>query len=277
MTNPTGTGEPRVDPGPFGEPVHRAADTEGEIHIYARDRLRLLTFGNRVEQSCIDLDHPARLVHAYTQAMLLGLLLVRAPKSALLLGLGGGALAQALLACDEGLALDAVESRAAVVDIAHRHLALPRTDRLRIHVGDAATFARATGQRYDLALLDLYLAKGMHPDQNGPDLLAACRARLIRGGLLIANHWSYDFQENRRTHAALRESFPERVLYLHIQGGNSIAFAFVDAVPGLRRAAFLARAQDLGLRLDIPLQRLARAFWGQNAEVLQTARLSPDI
>ena len=163
---------------------------------------------------------------------------------------------------------------AAVVEIAHRHLALPHTDRLHIHVGDAYAFVRATGQRYDLALLDLYEANGMHRDQNGAGLLAACRARLNHGGLLIGNHWSWNFEEHRRTHAALQESFPGHVLYLCVQGGHSIAFAFGGAVPGLRRADFFARAQDLGLQLDIPLQRLARAFWGQNAEVLQAARLS---
>ena len=258
---------------PRGEPIHRLSDAQGEIHIYARDRLRLLTLGNQVEQTCIDLDRPARLVHAYTQAMLLGLLLLPAPRSALLLGLGGGALAQALLACDEELALEAVESRAAVVEAAHRYLALPRTDRLRVHVADAYAFVRGEGLRYDLALLDLYGADGMHPDQGAASFLAACRGRLNDGGLLIANQWSGAFQESRSAHAALQEVFPERVLYLHVQGGNAIAFAFADAVPGLHRGAFLAGAQALGLRLDIPLQRLARAFWGQNAEVLQMARV----
>jgi spermidine synthase len=228
-----------------------------------------------VEQSCIDLDHPARLVHAYTQAMLLGVLLVPAPESALLLGLGGGALAQALLACSGELRLQAVECRAAVVEGAYRHLDLPRTDRLRILIGDARAFVQGAGERCDLIFLDLYEAGGMHPDQNGADLLAACRARLNGGGLLVGNHWSGDFRENRRTHAALQETFPDRVLHLQVQGGNSIAFAFAGAVPGMRRAAFLAQAQDLGLRLGIPLQRLARAFWAQNPELV-AAPLRPD-
>jgi spermidine synthase len=262
--------------GPLGDLIWHSCDVQGEVHIYARDRLRLLTLGNEVEQSCIDLDHPARLVHAYTQAMLLGVLLVPAPKSALLLGLGGGALAQALLACDGGLTLQAVECRTAVVEGAHRHLALPRTDRLRIHVGDAKAFVHGAGQRYDLIFLDLYEADGMHPDQNGTELLTACRAHLNGSGLLVGNHWSLDFQESRCTHAALQETFPGRVLHLQVQGGSSIAFAFADAPPGMRRAAFFARAQDLGLRLDIPLQRLARAFWAQNPELL-AAPLTPGI
>jgi len=64
-------------------------------------------------------------------------------------------------------------------------------------------------------------------------------------------------------------------LSLHTQGGNAITYAFAGTVPGLRRDAFFAGAQELGLRLGIPLQPLARALWGQNAETLNRARLSP--
>ncbi len=69
MTKPRRREDSPTDTNPLGEPIHRLCDAEGEIHIYAQDRLRLLTLGNQVEQTCIDLDHPARLVHAYTRAM----------------------------------------------------------------------------------------------------------------------------------------------------------------------------------------------------------------
>lgn len=275
MTVPTEVGGAPIGPGPLGDPIHRLCDAQGEVQIHARGRLRLLTLGNQVEQSCIDLDHPARLVHAYTRAMLLGLLLVPAPRSALLLGLGGGALAQALLAADAAIAIEAVESRALVVEAARRYLALPDSGRLQVHVGDAAAFVRRTEASYDLALLDLYEADGVHPDQHGPGFLAACRGRLRHGGLLVANLWSRAYQEFLRANGALQLVFPGRVLYLHVQGGNAVAFAFPDEVPGLRQANFLGAAQVLGLRLGIPLQPLARALWGQNAETLHRARLCP--
>ncbi len=263
-----------ADP-PLGELIHRRTDPEGEIQVYAQGRQRTLTFGNTVEQTRVDLDHPARLVHAYTQAMLLGVLLVPAPVSALLLGLGGGALAQALLAWDPALSVTAVEARAIVVQAAREYLALPHTGRLRIDIGDAMAFLDRPGPGWDLAFLDLYGAQGAHSDQGAVGFLTACRARLNARGVLVSNHWMADFAASRREQSALEIVFPGQVLYLHIPGGSAIGFAFAQALPRLRRSPFLAGAEALGLRLDLPLHRLARAFWGQNALALKTARLCP--
>ena len=258
---------------PLGRPIAHLTDPLGEVRVYARGALRTLTLGNQVEQTCLDLDHPARLVHAYTQAMLLGLLLTQTPETALLLGLGGGALAQALLVGAPGLALDAVEASPAVVEAARDHLGLPATDRLRIRIGDAQSFLQGAGGAYGLVLLDLYGAEGMDPDQGGAALLSACRERLSTKGILVSNHWSNDFETSRRAHATLDQVFAGRVLHLHVAGGNAIAFAFAEALPGIRRDTLFAKAQALGLRLDLPLQRLARDLWGQNAEAFKRARL----
>ena len=71
-----------------------------------------------MEQSRIDLDHPERLVHVYTRATPPGLILAARPTRALVLGLGGGSLVQALLAGDPTVAVDACEARALVVEVA---------------------------------------------------------------------------------------------------------------------------------------------------------------
>ena len=268
LTNPDPGGEPTE----LGDLVARLRDPEGEVEVYALGRLRTLTFGNAVEQSRIDLDHPQRLVQVYTRAMLLGLLLVARPTRVLVLGLGGGSLVQALLAVDPDIAVDACEARALVVDVAREYLALPRTDRLKVSVGDALTHVRTASRRYDLILVDLYGAEGMHPDQGNGFFLRGCRQRLRRGGLLVSNHWSGAFADNRRAYAALASTFPGGLLHLQVAGGNSIAYAFPEALPRLDPRALSESAQTLGLRLGIPLQPLARNWWRQNAEVLQGRR-----
>ncbi len=48
--------------------------------------------GSVMEQSAMDLARPERLVFSYERAMLVSLALVAAPRKALLLGLGGGAM-----------------------------------------------------------------------------------------------------------------------------------------------------------------------------------------
>lgn len=264
--------DPGGEPEQLGELLARVRDAQGEIQVYGHGSLRTLTFGNAVEQSRIDLDHPERLVHVYTRAMLLGLLLAARPTRALVLGLGGGSLVQALLAADPVLAVDACEARALVVEVALEHLALPRTERLEVCVADALAHVQTTTRRYDLILADLYGAEGMHPDQDNGYFLHACAQCLRRGGLLVSNHWCGSFADSRRAQTALASAFPGGLLHLHVAGGNSIAYAFPEALPKLDPRALYGRAQALGLRLGIPLQPLARNLWRQNAETLQGRR-----
>src|SRR5690349_1439898 len=54
--------------------------------------------GNVVEQSAMDLLHPERLVFGYERLMLAAFALVPEPRTALLLGLGGGAMCRHLAA-----------------------------------------------------------------------------------------------------------------------------------------------------------------------------------
>lgn len=256
----------------LGELICRVEDAEGEVHVYQDARFRYLTLGNEVEQSCLDLANPARLEHVYTQAMMLALLLGEGARSALLLGLGGGSLARALRAADRGLGIVGVERRGAVIDVARTHFRLPEDRRFESVCAEAEDFLRGEQQPYDLILADLYLAQGMYPGQVAVDFLQLCRERLTDKGMLVVNQWASEFQSNRSAFDALAHVFDERVLTLHVQGGNIISFALRGNLPNLRRDAFFAAAQALGLRLSIPLQRHARNLWRQNAEVLGVGR-----
>lgn len=257
---------------PLGELVACTRDNEGAVAVYQKDGYRYLTFGNAVEQSCIDLAQPYRLEHVYTQAMMLGLALRPDAARSLLLGLGGGSLARALHQVRSRMHIDAVELRQAVIDVARDHFGLAHNRRLHLHCCDARDFVRDHSNRYDLLMLDLYLADGVHPAQTEREFLQLCRQRLDEQGILLANHWCSEFRDSQRAQAAMSEVFGERVLYLHVQGGNTIAFGFAGALPALRRDAFFELAQRLGLQLDIPLHKLARNFWRQNAEPLKIGR-----
>lgn len=256
----------------LGACIHIAHDDEGAIHVHDDGRFRYLTFGNAVEQSCLDLADPPRLVHVYTQAMMLGLLLAPGVRRVLLLGVGGGSLARALRAADRGLQITGVERRAAVLDVARAYFRLPDDRRFRAVCEDADSVLAADADPEGLILADLYLATGMYPRQVAGDFLARCRARLAEGGILVLNQWASEFPANRTANATLMEVFDGRLLQLHVQGGNIITFAFRDALPNLRRDTFFDGAQALGMRLAIPMQRHARNLWRQNAETLGTGR-----
>src|SRR5690348_15401887 len=70
------------------------------------------------QQSAMDLLRPERLVFAYERAMALAFALPREPRSALLLGLGGGAMLRFARAWFPDCALTVVEFDPAVLDLA---------------------------------------------------------------------------------------------------------------------------------------------------------------
>jgi len=258
----------------LGELIASREDQHGCVSVYQRGRQRFLTFGNAVEQSCLNLERPYQLEHVYTQAMMLALLFKPDAASALVLGLGGGSLVRALQHVRPSMCIDAVEYRQAVIDAAHEFFELRDNGRLQLHCADAETFVQSDRQQHDLLMLDLYLAAGAHPAQSDSAFLGYCKQRLGENGILMANHWCSEYRDSQAAQAALRETFDDAVLYLQVQGGNTIAFAFAGALPRINPKNLFAQAQALGNQLGIPLQALARNFWRQNAQPLKIGRFA---
>ena len=248
--------------------IHRSHDEYGPIRVMQHQQRRILCFETQVEQSAIDIDRPYRLVHHYTQAMMLGLLLVPHSPDITVLGLGGGSLASALIHHFPDCRVDAVEQRASVTDIARQWFQLPESERLTLHVQEASDYLKAPPRPQDLILTDLYHGIGMDRDQGEKAFLKACRQALKPDGVLVLNLWSEDFEESRALRRRLDAVFEDRVISTSVPGGNIIAMAFNGYLPSLVRRDFLKNAQDLGQRMDIPLQRYARTLWYENHERL---------
>lgn len=256
----------------LGNLVHRAQDPEGEIHVYEDARFRYLTFGNQVEQSCLDLGDPEQLVHVHTQAMMLSCLLHPPPDEVLLAGLGGGSLARAMRRARPGATIYGLEQRAAVIEVAREWFGLPADRRFHIVQAEAGAYLEKVAASFDLILSDLYLAEGMDPCQTTLAYLQLAHDRLQPDGILVVNQWASEHTGNREGPRHLATVFGDRVLHLHVQGGNIISFAFRGELPHLQRNAFFEQALRLGLRLQIPLARHARNLWRQSAETLGVGR-----
>jgi len=132
----------------LGELIHQRQDEHGLISVYQKHHQRFLTFGNSIEQSCYLLDHPCRLEHVYTQAMMLGLLLHEDVRSVLLLGLGGGSLVRALRHVRAKLGIHAVEYRQPVIDIAQQFFALPDDKNLHTYCDDAQRHLQTESRKH---------------------------------------------------------------------------------------------------------------------------------
>ena len=112
--------------------------------------------GRIMEQSAMDLLKPEKLVFGYERLMLATFALVRQPRTALLLGLGGGAMCRHLAAYLPGCAVTVVEREPVVRALARRYFHLTRS----VVVADAGEVVAAARRAFDVILVDLYDAGG---------------------------------------------------------------------------------------------------------------------
>jgi spermidine synthase len=216
--------------------VPRGADIRRCLVSIARD-------GLLTQQSVMSLARPEKLVFDYEKVMALAVVAVRRPQTALLLGLGGGAMARFLGCYLPDCALTLVERDATVVKLAKRHFQLDRP----VELADAAEFVRTTERRFDAILVDLYGANGF----NGPELgfWDDCAAALSDGGCLAINWADGRHKELYRPHARRAKEGAERSFYLAPRGFKDNVVQFCSTDPRLdmarlrERAAWLAALQ----------------------------------
>src|SRR5579859_6261766 len=112
--------------------------------------------GRVIEQSAMDLLRPEKLVFGYERLMLAAFALAKEPRSALLLGLGGGAMLRHLAAYLPECAVTVVEREPVVRAIARRYFHLKHP----VVMADAAEVVTAARRAFDVVLVDLYDAGG---------------------------------------------------------------------------------------------------------------------
>jgi len=244
--------------------IFRCRDEWGKLNVHEEAGRRYLSFGNEVEQSCIEMHQPAHLCHQYTQAMMLGCLFGSTPQQVTLLGLGAGSLAQALLASLPDCRVAAVEQRRRVVELAREWFNLPRDKRLRVSVCDAYDYLNRDPTPADLIFADLFLNDGVDDLQAQQSFLTVCRMALKPGGLLVANYWLGDTSTSLAMNQTLQAAFNHPPISMTTAEGNYITFSFDAGLPSIDSKRFLCQAEELGETLDIPLQRHARTLLHQN-------------
>lgn len=200
--------------------------------------------GQLTEQSGMDLLHPERLVFLYERLMLIAFALVDQPCSALLLGLGGGAMSRHLDAYLPECALTVVEHDSAVIDLARRFFHITRP----ILQADAQEIVADARGAYDVILADLYDGRGTIGFE--PEFWRDC-ARALRPGGCIAVNWAAFVDdtvaraEAARVAAAIGRSFfigPRELTENVVQiASTNAALSLADLAGRWRRFAQLHR------------------------------------
>jgi spermidine synthase len=112
-----------------------------------------------------------------------------APASALILGLGGGTMAQLLTQRFGSLPIVGVERDPAVIFLARHEFGLASAAHVRIEHEDAFTFARRCAESFDFIAVDLYTAGKMAHGVLGAAFLRDVRRLLTPDGLVTFNLW----------------------------------------------------------------------------------------
>ena len=242
-----------------GTLIHSRTDADGAIDVVDQATIRTLHFGTSARQSTMFLHDPNVLALAYTKCMMTSLVFVAAPRAVLLLGLGGASLAKFFLHHFPACRVDAVEKRAAVVEVAQSHFHLPIGERMNVHLGDAGDFLQRGGAaEYDLVIIDLHDSDGMAPVVSGRHFFEQCRARLKERGMLVINLWTGVREKAlQQTTHNLERDFPYGVLHLPVSGKrNTVALAFNFPVPKNQIKTLHRRAVQLEAETHIELTKL---------------------
>ncbi len=220
-----------------GTLVHCQRDEYGLVEVVDHGEQRSLYFETPVQQSCVVLHEPTRLLFDYYRAMCLPLLFRPDPKKILLLGLGGGGIARFLLETLPQTEVVAVEFRESVVDVAYSHFGLPVSDRLSVWVSEASWFLSQTEEHFDIVMVDIYDAVGLSDYATQLDFFDRAIACLVEGGIFVMNLWTSDKDEFARMSEMLQRVFEDRVLYIEVDDANSVALAFPHGWPGVSMKA----------------------------------------
>lgn len=226
-----------------------------------------LSFETSLIQTCMRLDAPDELVLDYTRAMMGFLLINPAPRSVLMIGLGGGAMLKYLHLHLPSSDLTAVEINPHVIGMRQDFHIPPDSERLRIVCTDGAAFVARPPALYDVILVDGFTGEGLPDALCSRGFYAHCRKALTPGGTLVANVQA-DADQTRQIRQRLSKAFqPEggTLWFESDEGGNDIAMACADRTPlSQAKEQFEARWQALPpthqATLAVVSSRLQRAL-----------------
>jgi spermidine synthase len=187
-------------------------------------------------QSTMSLARPDRLVFSYERLMSIAFALVKRPRKALLLGLGGGAMARFLARWFPHCEVTIVEHDPSVIDIARRYFLVTHD----IVEADAEAFLAANRERFDVVLVDIYDSDGFARVASAfwDDALRA----VDDSGCLAVNWADPDKSAIYRTHALSLAGSARAGLYATPRGfkDNVVQFCFADegvTTPRFRQAS----------------------------------------
>lgn len=227
------------------------------IDISESKGVRYLHFGSEWVQGAMRIARPFALELAYTQEMLLALLLAATPpQHCLLVGMGAASQLKFLHCHFPDTRFTVLEINPGVVAVAQQFFKLPDSPRIEIIIDDAATWLaqQAPRAKFDLILLDGFNAAGRTGALSGAAFYAGCRAALTATGVfscnLLGNNRGFKANLGR-----IHKAFAGRKLHFSSADiGNVIALGVVGKTLKLPLETLRARALALKDKTGLDLR-----------------------
>jgi len=202
--------------------------------------------GMLIEQSAMDRLRPERLVFGYERLMLLAFALVPAPRSALLLGLGGGAMCRHLAAYLPECAVTIVERDPIVRALARQFFHIRRP----VVMADAEHVVAAARGTFDVILVDCYDSRGA--TASGRKFWRACLRALTPNGCIAANWADFAGATRAEGEAERLAAVAERTFFVSepIREPNVVQYA--PTLRGFRRTQLSTRLRQFASTHTLP-------------------------
>ena len=235
-----------------------------------------------MNQTCIDLRDPKRLVFNYTRMSFAGLLLNPDPQRILVAGLGGGTIPTVMRELFPDARIDVLEVDPTVLTVAKEYFNFVEDEQLVNHVVDARVFIKRAGLRgeqYDYIVLDAFSGEYIPEHMLTQEFLQEVSQILTPDGVLVANTFAssrlYDYES-----VTYQAVFGEFFNFKTAGSGNRIILAKKQGLPSIaslnapaRQLFELLRPYGINL-LEYPAQLSTRPDWDVDTRVL-TDQYSP--
>lgn len=183
-----------VQEGTHGELIHSVNDPYGLIQVFDTEQARSLYFDSDIEQSRFYFDSPFRPAFEYQQLIIQSICEKAEHQPlhrTLMLGMGGGTIANHLHHLFPKLQIHIVELRSAVIEIAYDYFSLSDSPEIDVIHEDAAVYVTQANTPYDVIIVDLFDDQGIPAPFTQLAFQQQLHANLCKQGLLLFNLWNH--------------------------------------------------------------------------------------
>jgi len=246
-------GPPSLPSGPEGL-VHERTTAHQTLRVVDRDGVRYLESDGTVH-GAVRLDD-GELAMSYPRGLPAAWLIHPGIERVLILGLGGGNVADYLLDSLPGLAVAFVEVDPAVPEVAREWMGFDGRYDVAVHVADARRFLETTSGSWDLIVADTYIGLSVPFHLTTREFLAEVERRLAPGGVFAVN-LAADLHQPfpRAIHRTVAAVFPT-VYAFTTPTRNHLLFATREPPVPEAELGRRARALDARTRFDPDLATL---------------------